>query len=134
MPSRTPSTLSSALSSVKAAPYPVNRHRAYHAHIYFDADSVERVREICARISGQFGLKVGRIHQKPVGPHTAWSVQIVFNNEEFDAFVPWLDSERGNLDVLVHGVTDDEYEDHTRHAYWLGQARELDLSIFTKGR
>ncbi len=114
--------------------YPVNRHKAYHAHIYFDARSVQRVTEICEQISTEFGLKVGRIHQKPVGPHPRWSVQILFGQRDFDGFIPWLDAERGDLDVLVHGVTGDDYKDHTDHAYWLGQPVELDLSQFEARR
>lgn len=112
--------------------YPVNRHKAYHAHIYFDQQSVQQVTDICMQIEDQFGLKVGRMHQKLVGPHRRWSVQVHFSHRDFDVFVPWLDSAREGLDVLVHGVTGDEYKDHTDYAYWLGQPVELDLSIFTE--
>ncbi len=118
------------MTSATSEHYPVNHHKAYHAHIYFDEQNVARVTEICDRISQRFGLKVGRIHQKLVGPHPRWSVQILFSYRDFDAFIPWLDAERGNLDVLVHGVTGDDYKDHTDHAYWLGQPVKLDLSQF----
>ncbi len=122
------------MTSATPEHYPVNRHKAYHAHIYFDQRSVQRVTEICEQIAARFGLKVGRIHQKPVGPHTRWSVQILFGHRDFDAFIAWLDAERGELDVLVHGVTGDDYKDHTDHAYWLGQPVELKLSIFEEKR
>ncbi len=118
------------MTSATSEHYPVNHHKAYHAHIYFDEQNVARVTEICDRISQRFGLKVGRIHQKLVGPHPRWSVQILFSHRDFDGFIPWLDAERGNLDVLVHGVTGDDYKDHTDHAYWLGQPVKLDLSQF----
>ncbi len=118
------------MTSATSEYYPVNHHKAYHAHIYFDEQNVARVTEIYDRISQRFGLKVGRIHQKLVGPHPRWSVQILFSHRDFDAFIPWLDAERGNLDVLVHGVTGDDYKDHTDHAYWLGQPVKLDLSQF----
>ncbi|MBA4501849.1 DOPA 4,5-dioxygenase family protein [Marinobacterium marinum] len=114
--------------------YPVNRHKVYHAHIYFDEQSVDRVTALCALVSQSFGLNVGRIHQKPVGPHPRWSVQILFTHRDFDAFIPWLDIQRGDLDVLVHGVTGDDYKDHTDYAYWLGQAVPLNLSMFESGR
>lgn len=114
--------------------YPVNSHKAYHAHIYFDQNSVERVTVLCAAIAADFGLSVGRIHEKPVGPHLRWSVQVSFSHRDFDAFIPWLDQQRGDLDVLVHGVTGDNYKDHTDYAYWLGQPAELDLSIFEPSR
>ncbi|SIQ27594.1 DOPA 4,5-dioxygenase family protein [Marinobacterium stanieri] len=111
--------------------FPVNCLKAYHAHIYFDQDTLPRVEQLCARSAEEFGLKVGRIHQKNVGPHTRWSVQVLFGTRDFDAFIPWLDEQRGDLSVLVHGLTGDDYKDHTDHAYWLGPAVELDLSMFT---
>lgn len=114
--------------------YPVNRHKAYHAHIYFDENTVGRIPGLCDRIAERFGLKVGRIHQKLVGPHPRWSVQILFTHRDFDAFIPWLDEQRDGLDVLVHGVTGDDYKDHTDYAYWLGKPVQLDLSIFEAGR
>ncbi|GAA0684627.1 DOPA 4,5-dioxygenase family protein [Marinobacterium maritimum] len=122
------------MTSASPEHYPVNLHKAYHAHIYFDEQSVQHVTGLCEHIATEFGLKVGRIHQKLVGPHRRWSVQILFSHRDFEAFIPWLDAERGDLDVLVHGVTGDEYKDHTDHAYWLGQPVELDLSIFEKPR
>ncbi|MBV0932117.1 DOPA 4,5-dioxygenase family protein [Marinobacterium weihaiense] len=119
------------MSTETTGAYPVNRHADYHAHLYFDADTLAHVQVLCERISREFGLKVGRIHQKPVGPHTRWSVQVMFTAADFDCFIPWLEAQRGPLDVLVHGVTGDEYRDHTDHAYWLGTPAALDLSIFT---
>ncbi len=111
--------------------FPQNIHKAYHAHIYFDENALSQVEGICAQAGDEFGLKVGRIHQKLVGPHTRWSVQITFGQRDFERFIPWLDAERGKLDVLVHGMTGDDYKDHTDHAYWLGHPVELDLSIFS---
>lgn len=118
----------------RAETYPVNQHRAYHAHIYFNEQSVTSVEALCATIQQQFGLKVGRIHQKCVGPHLRWSVQVVFNSNDFDRFIPWLDGARGDLSVLVHGLTGDEYRDHTDYAYWLGEPAPLDLSQFEAGK
>lgn len=122
------------MTSATSDYYPVNRHKAYHAHIYFDARSLEQVKVICERVVREFGLPVGRIHQRPVGPHTRWSVQVLFTDRDFDTFIPWLDEQRGNLDVLVHGDTGDDYKDHTDHAYWLGQPVELKLAQFERRR
>ena len=51
----------------------VNNHRAYHAHVYFDETSHEFARDLCEQARGKFGLKIGRVHQKLVGPHPRWS-------------------------------------------------------------
>lgn len=109
---------------------PINQHNAYHAHIYFDANTLAFATALCQRISEEFSLEVGRIHQKPVGPHTLWSCQVKFTHNDFDRFIPWLDQHRGDLSVLVHADTGDDLADHTTYAYWLGDAVALDLRQF----
>ncbi len=109
---------------------PINIHNDYHAHVYFDNKTLEFARDLCDRIGTLFGLKVGRIHQKPVGPHPKWSCQIIFTDQDFDELIPWIDENRNGLTILVHGLTDEHLKDHTDHAYWLGDSAELDLSMF----
>lgn len=107
---------------------PVNIHGAYHAHIYFGPDTVAQARALAEEAGRRFKVSVGRVHERPVGPHPAWSVQLAFSRNEFDKLIPWLDEHRGGLDVFVHGVTGDDIADHTKYAYWLGNEWPLDLS------
>jgi aromatic ring-cleaving dioxygenase len=109
---------------------PVNVHKAYHAHVYFDAATVAQARALCEEAGRQFKVAMGRVHEKNVGPHPRWSCQLAFAAAEFDQIIPWLDTHRGELDVFVHGLSGDDLKDHTEHAYWLGKAWDLDLSIF----
>ena len=109
---------------------PVNVHEGYHAHVYFDAQTVAFATQLCRRAGQLFGLSVGRVHQQLVGPHTRWSCQISFYKRDFERFIPWLDDNRQGLSVLVHGCTGEHLKDHTAYAYWLGEAVDLDLSIF----
>ncbi|MGR8918339.1 MAG: DOPA 4,5-dioxygenase family protein [Gammaproteobacteria bacterium] len=113
-----------------AAPRPVNRYAHYHAHVYFDADTVERARRLCELAGERFEVTVGRVHERCVGPHPHWSCQLAFDAAVFDSLVPWLEQHRDGLTVLVHGLTGDALADHTRHASWLGTAATLDLSVF----
>ena len=109
---------------------PVNIHENYHAHIYFDSKTLHVARNLCQQAGELFDVKIGRVHQKPVGPHPLWSCQISFTNKVFDQLIPWLNDHRNGLSVFVHGQTGDSLEDHTTHAYWLGDSAQLDLSIF----
>jgi len=109
---------------------PVNSHKAYHAHIYFDESSKVMAKALCQEIGERFKLRVGRFHEQLVGPHPCWSCQITFGTRDFDLFIPWLDEQRENLSVLVHALTGNDYQDHTEFAYWLGEPVELDLSMF----
>ena len=107
---------------------PVNAHDAYHAHIYFGPGTVDQAKALAQEAGRLFKVAVGRVHEKNVGPHPAWSVQLAFSRHEFDKVVPWLDEHRGALDVFIHGVTGDDMADHTDFAYWLGNEWPLDLT------
>ena len=109
---------------------PVNIHKGYHAHVYFNSDTLEFASNLCNQAGKLFGLKVGRVHQRPIGPHPKWSCQVTFASKHFDEFIPWLDENRNGLTILVHGLTGDDLKDHTDFAYWLGESVELNLSTF----
>lgn len=111
---------------------PVNLHKAYHAHVYFNEDTKVQAKTLCDEVGERFGLKIGRFHEKRVGPHPRWSCQVLFDTKDFDRLIPWLDEKRQGLTIFVHPITGDDYEDHTDYAYWLGQEVALDLSLFEK--
>ncbi len=110
--------------------YPRNLHPAYHAHVYFDASTLMFARELCDRAGEQLNVQVGRVHERLIGPHPCWSCQLSFAAADFDNVVPWLDTHRNGLNVLVHGLTGDNLKDHTEYAYWLGEAVPLNLEMF----
>ncbi|MGD1950086.1 MAG: DOPA 4,5-dioxygenase family protein [Leptolyngbyaceae cyanobacterium] len=110
---------------------PTNIYDRYHAHVYFDEHSLAKASSICQQAGELFGVTVGRVHQKPIGPHPRWSCQLGFDQSQFDALIPWLEDNREDLTVLVHGLTGNDLADHTDHASWLGDAVPLKLSIFS---
>jgi aromatic ring-cleaving dioxygenase len=109
---------------------PQNVHAQYHAHVYFDETSIEQARALCQNAATLFGVVMGRVHQKLVGPHPHWSCQLAFDSMQFDALIPWLDMNRNGLDILVHAQTGNNLEDHTTHASWLGEPAALNLAYF----
>lgn len=102
--------------------------KGYHAHVYFDATSVEQARALRDQISEEFDYSIGRFHEKNVGPHPRWSFQIAFKAAEFGAVVPWLAMNRKGLTVFVHGLSGDDMYDHTELVVWLGKSVELNLN------
>lgn len=105
-------------------------HDHYHAHVYFEKSTLDFATDLCMKSGGLFNLRVGRVHQKPVGPHPKWSCQINFSSKDFENFIPWLENNRQGLSILVHGSTGKHLQDHTEFAYWLGNDVELNLDIF----
>lgn len=109
---------------------PTNDYDHYHAHVYFDADSVEFASSICHQAGERFDLQVGQVHQKLVGPHPRWSCQLAFGKDQFDQLIPWLEEKRDDLTVFVHALTGNDLADHTTHASWLGESVPLNLTVF----
>lgn len=101
----------------------------YHAHVYFDASTVDRARRICSACHETFGVTMGRLHERPVGPHPDWSCQLAFGPERFGDVIAWLSLNREGLTVFIHPETGDAVKDHTEHAIWMGTIRPLDVSV-----
>jgi len=103
--------------------------RDYHVHVYYDPATTraaaERLRE---RVAAAFpDAKLGRWHDKLVGPHTQSMFQIAFPRDMLATFVPWLMLNRDGLTLLLHPDTGDAYVDHTAHAAWFGAVLPLRL-------
>jgi len=99
----------------------------YHAHVYYDAASKPAAEALRAAIEARFDVRLGRWHDRPVGPHPCWSYQIAFAPAVFAELVPWLALNRGRLTVFLHPETGDAIPDHRDHALWLGDKAELNL-------
>lgn len=104
----------------------------YHAHVYFDAHSLAQARALCEAAAQRFALKMGRVHEKLVGPHSSWSCQLAFRAELFADVLPWLLLNRGELVVFIHPITGNELLDHRDRAMWMGAVLPLDLSVLTE--
>ncbi len=109
---------------------PVSAITGYHAHVYFDADTVELARSLCEQARDRFGVVMGRVHERPVGPHPMFSCQLAASVAQFAELLPWLALNRQGLIVFAHPETGDDLSDHRDHGIWLGTGLALDLSIF----
>lgn len=110
-------------------PIDAPRIRGYHAHVYFDASTIDHARALCEAAAAKFPIKMGRVHEKPVGPHPDWSCQLAFKAELFGEIIPWLNMRRGGLVLFIHPISDNDLVDHRDRAMWMGAIRPLDLSI-----
>jgi len=105
--------------------------REYHAHVYYDAASREQADRLCKAAGEQFGVKVGRMHDNPVGPHPRGSCQLTVKTEQFDKVIPWLIENRHGLTIFAHAQTGNALKDHTDHVVWLGPSETLKLSALS---
>ncbi len=106
---------------------PIETIRSYHAHIYFDGPEQRRAAEIVrAEICERFLVRIGRWHERPIGPHTRAMFQVAFLPEVFPRFVPWLMINRRSLAVLIHPNTGRPRSDHLANPLWLGEILAID--------
>jgi aromatic ring-cleaving dioxygenase len=101
---------------------------SYHAHIYFDASSRQKARQLSEEVSHAFRLSVGPLHDKPVGPHLRGSCRLAFNADQFAQVIPWLIVNRRGLTIFAHAMTGDTLKDHTDHVLWLGDSEPIAVS------
>lgn len=106
--------------------------QGYHSHVYFDAGTMDQARELCEAAARQFDLSMGRMHQRPIGPHPDWSCQLSYSAGLLNEVLPWLAVHRNGLIVFTHPMTGDDLRDHRDYAIWLGAVRPLNLKIFEK--
>lgn len=105
--------------------------RGFHAHVYFDAATLEQARALCLEAASKFKVAMGRVHERPVGPHPDWSCQLAFAPAAFGDFVPWLALHRRGLVVFLHPITGNDLVDHRDRAIWMGAVRLLNLSVLS---
>ena len=104
----------------------------YHAHVYFDTPARRRYAlRLRHRMAQRFPrAELGRVHDKPVGPHPLPMYQVAFGPEDFAEAVGWLSLVHEDLSVLVHPLHGDVLAEHRDHALWIGDRVELRLAIF----
>lgn len=102
---------------------------SWHAHVYFDAGTRDAAAAFREELAGTFAgrVQIGRFHERPVGPHPAWSFQIAFDPSELSFVAGWLVLNHGALDVFLHPNTGDQLRDHRDSAVWIGRNYTLDL-------
>ena len=102
----------------------------YHAHVYFDESTVEQAQLLCEEAGKRFKVIVGRMHHKPIGPHTCWSCQLAFDRSNHTDLLTWLALNRKGLKILIHPLTGNNLKDHTDYASWMGEPQALKLEVF----
>ena len=106
---------------------PVDAIEGWHAHIYYDPqktrDDAARLRE---RVVAAFpDTTMGRWHDEAVGPHLVSMYQVAFRKDQFDDLVQWLAVNREGLDILVHPLTENAWNDHIIFGFWMGDKLPL---------
>jgi aromatic ring-cleaving dioxygenase len=104
----------------------------YHIHIYFNDETRSKAEKVRNQLAANFPIELGK-NVGVIGPHLVPQMNIVFRTEAFAEIVPWLMFNHEGLDVLIHPLSNDEYDDHTINALWLGKPVPLKLETLPHG-
>jgi aromatic ring-cleaving dioxygenase len=109
----------------------MSENRGYHAHVYYNPETRPAAERLRQAILDRFNVEPGGFSDEPRGPHPISQFNVIFKAEEFQQLVPWLMLNRGGLDVLVHPLTQSNYDDHSKNAMWLGTPVPLKLEVLS---
>lgn len=107
----------------------------YHFHLYYELNETEiaKATAILDQLrSEKEDMPIGRIWDKPVGPHPIGSCQVTVENERFQEMMEWFLKNRQGLSLFIHPDTGDDLADHTEHTIWLGHELPLKTEQFRK--
>ena len=102
----------------------------FHAHVYYDPPEHAEALKLCEEAGRRLGVKIGRMHDNPVGPHPRGSCQLTIERAQLAEALPWLVLNRGKFTVFTHAQTGNALRDHTQHVIWLGPSETLKLDQF----
>ncbi|MCG2837299.1 DOPA 4,5-dioxygenase family protein [Photobacterium sp. WH77] len=108
----------------------------FHAHVYFDLPQLDLAEQVRQRIIAERKADILAIYPlvpRLVGPHDKPMFEMHFADNQ-TGFIDWLDQHREGLSVLIHPVSENELNDHTIHARWLGKQLPVHTEIFTAQR
>ncbi|SGZ52991.1 CIC11C00000000807 [Sungouiella intermedia] len=108
-------------------------------HVYYDDKSRDESNALKKRLLADFpeyasegAIIVKQLPvEKAIGPHydLFWEVDVA-RVDVFAKLLSWFVQHHGSLSVLVHPQTGFDLKDHTEHALWLGEKKELKTFVF----
>ncbi len=108
--------------------------RGYHAHVYFDAESLSSAADLRRRaaeaLSGR--VVVHGLIDRAIGPHPLPMFEIDIPRGELEIFLNWMMLNHGAHSVLIHPITGDDLADHRDHPLWIGRPLPLDLEFLAQ--
>ncbi len=106
------------------------RFEKYHFHIYFEFTDLSRAQDLVQELEQIHHIGIGRIWNKPVGPHPVGSCQITVYPNYFHEMSDWFLLNRKGLSIFIHAVSGDDLKDHTDYVMWIGEPTKLNLDFF----
>lgn len=106
----------------------------YHFHLYYELENIGLATEVRNRLSEVFDVEIGRLWDRPVGPHPIGSCQVTVPVNMFEKVSAWFLINRNGIDLFIHPITGDNLADHKDFIMWIGKSYQLNIEFFTKNK
>lgn len=105
----------------------------FHFHLYYPVEEIAKATKVLEQLAQEKkGASIGRIWERPVGPHPIGSCQVTVHKENFFEMMEWFFNNRQGFTVFIHADTGNDYADHTDYVLWMGKEHELKVEQFIK--
>ncbi len=105
----------------------------YHAHVYYDADTLPAAERLHQGLAAKFPIEMGQFSGAEIGPHPVPQFQIIFTVAQVPGSRALADGQpRGARHPRCTRMTDDMVDDHSVYALWLGSPVALKLDTMKR--
>ena len=104
----------------------------HHIHVYFTAHNKDNALALRDLLRQSFpGIRLGRVHDKPVGPHPSGSFEIDVSASKYAALHAFLEQHSFGLTMMIHPVTGDDIADHAEDKIeWINKPVPINRQFF----
>lgn len=110
----------------------------FHAHIYFETLKLgNKFRNKIIKVFNEDdNLNITNIQgsenfQDLYSPHDYFTFEVLFTKNIYYDFTVWLQLYRDDkINIMIHPITENLYEDHVIHQYWYGEKINFDYNKF----
>lgn len=102
----------------------------YHIHLYYHEENIDYAKTLALEVKKRFDVSVGRFHEREVGPHPMWSVQLSVPVSLLGDVQSFICLNRKDIIAFIHPDTGDNLADHTSYIGWLGESLDLNINMF----
>lgn len=105
----------------------------FHFHLYYPFEKINEATEVLNKLREEkVGIPIGRIWDRPVGPHPIGSCQVTVEADQYYEMIQWFLINRNGFSLFIHPDTGDDLADHTDYVMWMGKEHPLKIEQFKK--
>ena len=104
----------------------------YHFHLYYEIKDITLSAKLRTKFSQAFDVEVGRLWDRPIGPHPVGSCHVKVPIKLFEKVSAWFLKNRNGVDLFIQPISEDDIADYKDNIMWIGKSYKLNTEFFDK--